>query len=67
MEAIRSEEAILEDLSNSFYHFFGLKVLHATPIKRGWLNLKWKITTESGPFLLKQYNKKDINCITQKN
>ncbi len=58
MEAIRSEEAILEDLSNSFYHFFGLKVLHATPIKRGWLNLKWKITTESGPFLLKQYNKK---------
>ncbi|MEK4144843.1 phosphotransferase [Paenibacillus sp. FSL L8-0493] len=58
MEAIRSEEAILEDLSNSFYHFFGLKVLHATPIKRGWLNLKWKITTDSGQFLLKQYNKK---------
>lgn len=57
MEAIHSEEAILKDLSNSLYHYFGLQVLNATPIKRGWLNLKWKITTDSGPYLLKQYNK----------
>lgn len=31
MEAIRSEEAILKDLSNSIYHYFGLRVLKCYP------------------------------------
>lgn len=57
MDSIISEEAILEDLIKSFHHFFGLNVLNSTPIKRGWLNLKWQITTDSGQYLLKQYNK----------
>ncbi len=35
----------------------GLNISATAPIKRGWLNLKWKITTDKGIFLLKQYNK----------
>jgi homoserine kinase type II len=53
-----SEEMIRDDLITTFHRLFDLKVLEATPIKRGWLNLKWKVTTDSGQFLLKQYNKK---------
>ncbi|NRS50419.1 phosphotransferase [Brevibacillus sp. HB2.2] len=57
MESILTEELILEDLIRASHHFFGLEVIESSPIKRGWLNLKWRVTTESGQFLLKQYNK----------
>ncbi len=57
METNLTEELILDDLMTSFQHFFESKVYESTPIKRGWLNLKWKISTDSGQFLLKQYNK----------
>ncbi|HEY4431597.1 MAG TPA: phosphotransferase [Paenibacillus sp.] len=53
-----SEEMIRDDLITTFHRLFDLKVIESTPIKRGWLNLKWKVTTDSGQFLLKQYNKK---------
>ncbi|MNO17199.1 homoserine kinase [compost metagenome] len=53
-----SEEMIRDDLIKTVHRLFDLKVIESTPIKRGWLNLKWKVTTESGEFLLKQYNKK---------
>ncbi len=58
MKTIIVEETILDDLIKTFHHLFDLNVLESTPIKRGWLNLKWKITTDSGQFLLKQYNEK---------
>ena len=58
METIITEEMILDDLIKTFHRFFGLKVNESTPIKRGWLNLKWKVTTDSGTFLIKQYNKR---------
>ena len=58
METIITEEMILDDLLQTFHRFFGLKVYESTPIKRGWLNLKWKVTTDSGTFLIKQYNKR---------
>ena len=58
METIATEEMILDDLIETFHRFFGLKVYESTPIKRGWLNLKWKVTTDSGTFLMKQYNKR---------
>lgn len=58
MKTIIAEETILDDLIKTFHHLFDLNVLESTPIKRGWLNLKWKITTDSGQFLLKQYNEK---------
>ncbi|WP_216624451.1 hypothetical protein [Paenibacillus foliorum] len=53
-----SDEMIRDDLIKTFHRLFDLKVLESTPIKRGWLNLKWKVATDSGQFLLKQYNKK---------
>lgn len=57
MDFVLTEEMVLNDLINTCNRYFGFKVLDATPIKRGWLNLKWKITTDSGVFLIKQYNK----------
>ena len=58
METIATEDMILDDLLQTFHRFFGLKVYESTPIKRGWLNLKWEVTTDSGTFLMKQYNKR---------
>ncbi|MCR8632180.1 phosphotransferase [Paenibacillus radicis (ex Xue et al. 2023)] len=58
METMLSEEMIRDDLIKTFQRLFDLNVLEYTPIKRGLLNLKWKVTTDSGQFLLKQYNKK---------
>ncbi|WP_339289311.1 phosphotransferase [Paenibacillus sp. FSL E2-0201] len=57
METIFTEEMILEDLIKTFHQSFGLNVIETTSIKRGWLNLKWKVTTDAGGFLFKQYNK----------
>ena len=57
MNFVVKEAMILDDLIHTCKRYFGFKVLEATPIKRGWLNLKWKITIDSGVFLLKQYNK----------
>lgn len=58
MEIRLTEEMILDDLIHTFHRVFGLTVIEATSIKRGWLNLKWKVTTNAGDFLLKQYNQK---------
>lgn len=58
IETLSTEEMILEDLLAAVCRTYGLKIHEAVPIRRGWLNLKWKIVTDSGTFLLKQYNKK---------
>ncbi|MFD2045678.1 phosphotransferase [Ornithinibacillus salinisoli] len=50
------EEKILTDLLEACKQAFHFRILDITPVKRGWLNLKWIITTDSGKFLLKQYN-----------
>ncbi|WP_258168263.1 hypothetical protein [Paenibacillus sp. AR247] len=60
METMLSEEMIRDDLVKTFQRLFDLDVLESTVIRRGWLNLKWKVITDSGQFLLKQYNKKKI-------
>jgi homoserine kinase type II len=57
MDYLLTEEMILDDLINSCKRYFGFTVLDAIPIKRGWLNLKWKIITDSGVYLIKQYNR----------
>ncbi|KAA0940466.1 phosphotransferase [Sporosarcina sp. ANT_H38] len=57
MGFLLTEEMVLDDIINTCKRYFGFKVLEAIPIKRGWLNLKWKITTDSSVFLIKQYNK----------
>ncbi|MFE5320921.1 phosphotransferase [Paenibacillus sp. NPDC056579] len=61
METMISEEMIRDDLLKTFHRLFNVNVLEATPIKRGWLNLKWIVTTDSGQFVLKQYNKRRLN------
>lgn len=48
---------VYEELSAACEASFGFHILEASPIIRGWLNLKWKLTTDSGVFLLKQYHK----------
>lgn len=53
MDIVLTEEMILNDLITTCNRYFGFKILDATPIKRGWLNLKWKITTDTGVFLIK--------------
>ena len=61
METMLSEEMIRDDLIKTFQRLFNINVHESTPIKRGWLNLKWKVTTDSGQFLLKQYHKRRLN------
>ncbi|QHW33359.1 phosphotransferase [Paenibacillus rhizovicinus] len=57
METVVNEEMILNDLAQTFHRCFGLNIIDAAPIRRGWLNLKWKVTTPAGAYVLKQYNK----------
>jgi len=50
METMLSEEMTRDDLIKTFQCLFDLNVLESTVIRRGWLNLKWKVTTDSGHF-----------------
>ncbi|CAM4323253.1 phosphotransferase [Paenibacillus tarimensis] len=52
---IRTEEQIQEDILAACQHLIG-RQQDVKPVKRGWLNLKWKVVTDSGTFLIKQYN-----------
>lgn len=66
MDTILTETMVFDDIIKTFHRFFNLNVLNSTQIKRGWLNLKWKITTDSGQqFLLKQYNKERYKRFNQ--
>ncbi|WP_096272172.1 phosphotransferase [Paucisalibacillus globulus] len=60
MKTVFTEEAILEDILQEVSSRFGLEIYHIEPIKRGWLNLKWKIETDLGIYLVKQYNKERL-------
>ncbi|MBP2078660.1 hypothetical protein [Oceanobacillus polygoni] len=62
MPILTDEQAVLADLTAACSHLFGFTLLEAEPIKRGWLNLKWKITTDSGVFLLKQPTGNGLAC-----
>ncbi|WP_214627650.1 phosphotransferase [Paenibacillus agaridevorans] len=35
---------------------FGIRFIRATPIDKGWLNVKWKIDTDQGPLFAKYYH-----------
>lgn len=48
------EDSIIADLKNSY----GLICNQITPITGGLLNLKWKVSTEKGELLVKQYSTK---------
>jgi homoserine kinase type II len=55
-----SKDNILEDIFSEASYRFGLELLNVEPIKLGWLNLKWKIETNIGTFLIKQYNEERL-------
>ncbi|WP_144702392.1 phosphotransferase [Fictibacillus phosphorivorans] len=57
METEISNESLWTHLKEEVETRFGFEVDKCTPIYRGWLNQKWKIETNQGVFLIKQYNK----------
>lgn len=57
VEQVQADRMILEDLLVSIQRDMGLVVHEAASIRRGWLNLKWKLETDQGTYLLKQYNR----------
>jgi homoserine kinase type II len=57
LETEISNESLFTHLKEEVETRFGFEVGGSTPIKRGWLNQKWKIETNQGVFLIKQYNK----------
>ncbi|RZT23935.1 phosphotransferase [Fictibacillus sp. BK138] len=60
LEKQAAERSLWEHLKNDAEHRFEWSIYKNTPIKRGWLNQKWKIETNKGTFLLKQYNRERI-------
>lgn len=59
IESFSNEKAnmILQELQVECESLFEFKIKKVIPIHRGWLNLKWKLETDVGNFVLKQYNK----------
>jgi homoserine kinase type II len=60
LEKQTAERSLWEDLKKDAEGRFDLHIFKNMPIKRGWLNQKWKIETNKGIFLLKQYNRERI-------
>ena len=48
------EESIIADLKESY----GITFNQITPVAGGMMNLKWKVSTDKGELLVKQYSKK---------
>ncbi|WP_223701793.1 phosphotransferase [Sutcliffiella deserti] len=55
---LKTKDTMLDDILKTCYQVYGMEVQEALPIHRGYLNLKWKVRTASGNFLIKQFNKK---------
>ncbi|MGA5677473.1 phosphotransferase [Bacillus cereus] len=58
IEPLSNEKAtmIFQELKVECETLFEFKIRNVIPIHRGWLNLKWKLETDAGDFVLKQYN-----------
>ncbi|PEA93949.1 homoserine kinase [Bacillus cereus] len=58
IEPLSNEKAtmIFQELKVECETLFEFKIRNAIPIHCGWLNLKWKLETDAGDFVLKQYN-----------
>jgi homoserine kinase type II len=50
-------ESVYADLQKHCKKIFGIEIKEVMQIHLGYMNLKWKISTNEGVFLLKQYNK----------
>lgn len=53
-------QSLWEHLKEEVQTRFGFQINKSSPIKRGYLNQKWKIETDRGVFLVKQYNKERL-------
>jgi homoserine kinase type II len=47
-----SSNDIFRNIQESYQQLFNFITLNSTLINRGWLNLKWKIDTDQGVFLI---------------
>lgn len=52
----QSYTEVYEDIKSTIEDIFGYTVISNSQIHKGWLNLKWKIETNCGTKLIKQYN-----------
>ncbi|GIO28253.1 phosphotransferase [Ornithinibacillus bavariensis] len=60
MGSLLTDQEIQEDILHHFQRLFGLRIEAVDPIRKGWLNLKWKVETNDGTYLLKQYHKERL-------
>lgn len=54
---VKSPERVYLDLKQASADMFGLTFSNPRPLALGLLNLKWKVDTEQGVFVLKQFSK----------
>ncbi|MBB6635595.1 phosphotransferase enzyme family protein [Cohnella thailandensis] len=52
----RTTKTWAEEISAHLKDRFGLKVLEAFPIDKGWINVKWRMMTDDGPRFVKFYH-----------
>lgn len=57
---------ILEDIIETCQRVYGVEVMKSAPIYRGWLNLKWRVKTNKGELLIKQFNKERLRKYSEK-
>jgi len=49
-------ESWASEIADDMKKQYGLSVHNATPIDKGWLNVKWKMETDQGPVFVKFYH-----------
>jgi len=62
------DHPILLELQENSHQLFGFKLYSSESISLGWLNLKWKLVTDQGEFLLKVYHPqryRDIDVLSR--
>jgi homoserine kinase type II len=51
-----SNEQVLEEIEADIKADFGMRVIDSQLLDKGWLNVKWHITTDHGPIFVKFYH-----------
>ncbi|MBT2291651.1 phosphotransferase [Paenibacillus albidus] len=54
---VKTSQEIYEDLQESCTKLFNLDFLNPRPLSLGWLNLKWRVESKEGQWVLKQFSK----------
>lgn len=57
MNSPLSNDIIYQDLGQACESLFGLQLQNPTALKLGLMNLKWKVDTNQGTFVLKQFSR----------